>query len=94
MKNNTNYKSTRWGVCKVCRRRGEYVWYKAQPAIVKKFRKIGRKLRYPKQLVCNHFMGRSKDRNDFCYQPGTVKEAKPDEVVVTYHIRGKEAPIP
>jgi hypothetical protein len=46
------------------------------------------------QLVCNHFIdGQSKDRNDFCYIPNTVREAQPGEVIHTYRIIGKEPPV-
>ena len=57
---------------------------KAQNAIVKKLRKLGRKLRYGKQLVYTHFEG--SNRNDFCFTD-TVEEARKDEVWFTYHIK-------
>ena len=80
--NRHNDKEMDVGICPVCGRRGKY--YKAQNAIVKKLRKLGRKLRYAKQLVYTHFEG--KDRNDFCFTD-TVEEAWKDEVWFTYHIK-------
>jgi len=70
------------GICPVYCRLGNYC--KVQNAIVKKLRKLGRKLRYAKQLVYTHFEG--KDRNDFCFTD-TVEEAWKDEVWFTYHIK-------
>jgi hypothetical protein len=83
-------RAMRLGICKVCKRLGYDMWYKPQCTILEGLDKS----KFWAQLVCNHFIGgQSKDRNDFCYIPNTVREAKPEEVVLTYRVIGKEPPV-